>query len=131
MRDKGLHFSFSGLKTAIVHAWAASPKDGQAKRDLAAAIEAALVDVLVIKTMRALERLRPAMLVAAGGVAANERLRRALAKAAEKKGVPLMLPPLRYCTDNAAMVAAAGIVRAKAGLPIPEDWDAAPRLALG
>ncbi len=130
MRDKGLDFSFSGLKTAIVHAWAASAKDEQAKKDLAAAVEAALVDVLVAKTMRALEVVRPAMLVAAGGVAANERLRRALAEAAQAKGVSLVLPPLRYCTDNAAMVAAAGIVRARAGLAIPADWDAAPRLAL-
>jgi N6-L-threonylcarbamoyladenine synthase len=129
----GCHFSFSGLKTAVKHAWeglADDARDGEAVADLCASFQAAAGDVLADRTgnaLSALASLRPrrATLVVAGGVAANAYLRHRLALLAETAKVRLVAPPQRLCTDNGAMIAWAGIERLRLGLV--DDLDFAPR----
>jgi N6-L-threonylcarbamoyladenine synthase len=98
-------FSYSGLKTAVALAAQRHPDRGE---DLAASFEAAAIDVLVAKTRRAAREERLGRVAVVGGVAANARLRRELAAAAARDDFSLSLPPLALCTDNAAMIAAAG-----------------------
>lgn len=125
----GCDFSFSGLKTALAQLVA---RGAHAPADLAAATEAAIAAVLADRAAHALAASPDCTaLVAAGGVAANGAVRRALGAAAVAAGVPLVVPPIRLCTDNAVMVAWAAIERLRAGLA-PDGLDAAedPRLAL-
>jgi len=103
--EPGYDFSYSGLKTAVALAAQKSPERAA---DLAASFEAAATDVLIAKTRRAAREEGLARVAVVGGVAANARLRRELAAAAERDGFALFLPPLALCTDNAAMIAAAG-----------------------
>jgi N6-L-threonylcarbamoyladenine synthase len=105
----GLDFSFSGLKTAV--ALEVERRGTLAARDVAdvaASFEAAAVEVLVARARRALEQQGLARLAVVGGVAANRRLRLALEAAAREDGFRVSLPPAALCTDNAAMIAAAG-----------------------
>jgi N6-L-threonylcarbamoyladenine synthase len=113
----GLEFSFSGLKTAVLHAVRALPADaGETDRaDIARALEEAVVDTLVAKAMRALEETGLDALVVSGGVGANLRLRGKLQAAAQRRGVRVYHPRLEFCTDNAAMIAVAGLARLAAG----------------
>jgi len=105
----GLDFSFSGLKTAVAleveRRGALAPGD---VADLAASFEAAVVDVLVGRARRAVRQTGLRRLAVVGGVAANRRLRRELERAAASEGFATTFPPLALCTDNAAMIAAAG-----------------------
>ena len=140
------HFSFAGLKTAVrLAAEAAAPLDSQAIADLCASFEQAVVDAVVDRTRTALRlaRMRSAadVLVVAGGVAANQRLRAGLTDLAAREGVRLSIPPISLCTDNAAMVAWAGAehlirnetsaldVAARARWPL--DADATPVIGSG
>jgi N6-L-threonylcarbamoyladenine synthase len=121
-----LDFSFSGLKTAVATLLARRPlPEGQEMNDFCASFQAAVVDPLVRKSRRALAREGLGALVVCGGVAANRGLRAALAAAAAEDGFALHIPPPRYCTDNAAMIAAAGaqmLARgARAGLDLSVD----------
>jgi N6-L-threonylcarbamoyladenine synthase len=127
----GLDFSFSGLKTAVRHLVEMLPKlDDQSRADIAAAFQARVAESLADRTQRALRRCREGgvpltALVVAGGVAANGALRRALGAVAAETGLPLVAPPPRLCTDNAAMIAWAGIERLRLGLR--DGFDFAPR----
>ena len=106
-----LTFSFSGLKTAVSHQLKKQPEilaDPKAQADLAASFQEAVVDSLLSRAWLALEQTGSRRLVVCGGVAANSRLREALASQARITGAELFLPPLSLCTDNAAMVAALG-----------------------
>jgi N6-L-threonylcarbamoyladenine synthase len=104
-----LDFSFSGLKTAVSVFLRDRPKpEGPALADVCASFQAAVVDVLVRKSRRALVREGLSSLVVCGGVAANSGLRAGLAKAAAEDGFRLYIPAPKLCTDNAAMIAAAG-----------------------
>jgi len=105
-----LEFSFSGLKTALLHrVRREGVPTGQALADVCASYQEAIVRALVAKLFRAARENQLERVVLSGGVAANSRLREAAAeKAAEYEGVRLFLPPARLCTDNAAMVAVAG-----------------------
>ena len=128
MADDSYDFSFSGLKTAVVRKVRAEP--GLKPADVAAGFQAAVVDVLVTKAKRAATATGAKALCLAGGVAANSALRRATAAAAEEIGVPSLLPSLAYCTDNAAMIAAAGWWRLQSDGPTPLDCSAYPNLRL-
>jgi N6-L-threonylcarbamoyladenine synthase len=106
-----LDFSFSGLKTAVLTLVRARPIEAAARADLAAEIEAAIVEVLVAKALAALERSGLKRLVVAGGVGANLTLRARLAVAARARGAQVFYPELEFCTDNGAMIAFAAALR--------------------
>ncbi len=130
----GCDFSFSGLKTAVAQAIGAYP-DGalpiQNARDLAASFQAAVADVMHDRARAALAMMPDAkLLVVAGGVAANGAIRAALDRAASACGVTLLAPPVRLCTDNAVMVAWAGVERLAHGLTDPFDHAPRPRWPL-
>ncbi|MCE4539878.1 tRNA (adenosine(37)-N6)-threonylcarbamoyltransferase complex transferase subunit TsaD [Pelomonas sp. P7] len=111
-------FSFAGLKTAVltqVKKIGDSPCE-QTRADLAAATQAAIVDVLVKKSLLALKETGLKRLVVAGGVGANARLREALNAACAKRGVRVHYPELALCTDNGAMIAMAAALRVQRGL---------------
>ena len=121
-----LEFSFSGLKTAAaIFLSGKTQPTGQALADVCASFQAAVVDVLVRKSRRALMQQGLRDLVVCGGVASNTGLREALLAAAAEDGFRLHIPPARYCTDNAAMIAAAGtrlLLRGeRAGLDLTVD----------
>jgi len=133
----GCDMSFSGLKTALLRARDAlvAAQGGitvQDRRDLCAGFQAAVAEVLAVKTARALALLDrpPLALCVAGGVAANRAVRAGLETVAAAAGVPFLAPPLRLCTDNAAMIAWAGIEHLRAGLPVTADFVARPRWPL-
>jgi N6-L-threonylcarbamoyladenine synthase len=115
----GLEFSFSGLKTAVsltVRQQASGGVlDERTRADIAAGVQAAIVETLVAKTLRALEQTGHGALVVAGGVGANLELRDRLDAAAARTGARVFYPRIEFCTDNAAMIAVAGMTRLKAG----------------
>ncbi|MDI3257732.1 MAG: tRNA (adenosine(37)-N6)-threonylcarbamoyltransferase complex transferase subunit TsaD [Kyrpidia sp.] len=137
LEGDSLDFSFSGLKTAVLNLLGESRSRREPIRveDVAASFQAAVVDVLVEKTARAARRHPGVPVVVAGGVAANRGLRRAIGRRAEEDGFSWSAPPGEFCTDNAAMIAAAAAPRvgrgwvhgldlnAEAGLDL-EDWAA-------
>lgn len=145
----GYDFSFSGLKTAVLHAvrdelgLVAGPRPRGAKglkptqihltagdpraTDLAASFQQAVVDALVAKTVAAAEAYGVPQVALAGGVAANLLLRQRLAQALP---VPLLCPPISLCTDNAVMIAACGYFRYRAGELASLDLDVVPSLSL-
>jgi N6-L-threonylcarbamoyladenine synthase len=118
-------FSFSGLKTAVLRLWEGGTKPRAA--DVAAAFQESVVDVLVEKTRRAAVESGARTVLLAGGVAANARLRE---RFAAEMPVRFLYPPIRLCTDNAAMIAAAGCFRVAAGQVDGFDLDVAPSLPL-
>ena len=129
-RDE-LDFSFSGLKTAVANfvRQTGVPR-GNELADLCASFQQAVAEVLVRKSCQAVRRTRADALVAGGGVLANRAIRSALADAAQEEGFALHVPPLHLCTDNAAMIAAAGHRRLLAGERGGLDLSVAPRLPL-
>lgn len=107
LNDPGYDFSFSGLKTSVRYFLRDHPgmlEDLQARRDLAASVQAAIIEVLVTKALRAARATGVRCLTAAGGVACNRALRQALAAACAKRRMALRLAQPELCTDNAAMV---------------------------
>ena len=132
-------FSFSGLKTAVLRVCQElGETETQARlHDLCASFRAAVVEVLVEKTIAAAREHRVKHLAICGGVAANKGLRRSMTEAADDAGLMLSIPPFAYCTDNAAMIACAGYHRAargesdgygidvSSGLPLPGTGEVA------
>ena len=111
----GLEFSFSGLKTAVVHAIRGREMTDSLRADVAEGVQAAIVETLTVKALRALEETGLDTLVVSGGVSANRSLRERLAEAARRQGARVYYPRIEFCTDNAAMIAVAGLARLKAG----------------
>lgn len=112
LRRPGLDFSFSGLKTAVMLAARDAPPSPTRVADIAAGFQQAVVDTLVGKCARALRETGMSRLVVAGGVGANRALRTALADRAARDGFSLYFPRPAFCTDNAAMIALVGALRA-------------------
>jgi len=110
LNDNTYNFSFSGLKSAVINLVHNEEQRGNEirKKDLAASFQEVVVDVLVKKTFKALKEYNVNNLILAGGVAANQGLRKKLAEESEKEGINLHIPDLKYCTDNATMIAASG-----------------------
>jgi N6-L-threonylcarbamoyladenine synthase len=111
----GLEFSFSGLKTAVLHAVRAADLSEQRRADIARAVEEAITGTLTAKALRALEYTGLTTLVVSGGVGANRALRAQLSAAAQARGARVYYPRIEFCTDNAAMIAVAGLARLTAG----------------
>jgi N6-L-threonylcarbamoyladenine synthase len=131
-----LDFSFSGLKTAVATRIARGLADERARADLAADVQAAIVDVLLAKSVAALRETGLSTLVIAGGVSANRLLRTRLADAQARHGFRVHCPEPALCTDNGAMIAFAGALRLQAlrdaGVPMPcaGGFDVRPRWPL-
>lgn len=113
----GFDFSYSGLKTASLQAHQKFPNR---KADIAASFQRAAISQLHGQAQKAIEQYEPATLGLCGGVAANKTLRAKMQEAAEKAGIEFVVPPHRLCTDNAAMIAAAGYLRFR-DLPAQEQ----------
>ena len=133
---KDCDFSFSGLKTAAARLIDTAVPDEAARRDLAAAVQAAIARQLSERSARAMGRYverhggEGRLFAVAGGVAANATVRTRLRETAEAHGFRFTAPPLKYCTDNAAMIALAGAERLRAGLVDGLDVPARPRWPL-
>ena len=132
MTDRpGLDFSFSGLKTQVLLAWRDSDQSDQTKADIARGFEDAVVDTLAIKCERALDEAGSDVIVIAGGVGANKRLRAKLQDMALRRGGRACFPRPSLCTDNGAMIAFAGALRLEAGqhetaeVRVTPRWDMA------
>lgn len=110
------NFSFSGLKTSVLYALKEVDKPNhRQKADFAASFQQATIDVLVLKTIKAAQKIKAASILLSGGVAANNELKHQLRCAVEKKieNIKLYIPPNEYCTDNALMIALAGYLNRK------------------
>jgi N6-L-threonylcarbamoyladenine synthase len=128
MTGQGLDLSFSGLKTAVVRA--TEKQRDVALADVAASFQAAVAEQLLRKLRQVLETRDVAGVALAGGVAANSALRRGVEALAAEHGVPSYLPSMKMCTDNAAMIAAAGLHRFVADGPSALDLSARPNWPL-
>ena len=133
LRDQPYNFSFSGLKTSVVTYLEKAKASNSVPPlpDVAAAIQEAIVDVLVAKTFNAVEATGVMRIAGGGGVLANRRLRSKLAEEADKRGVAFHLPSPALCTDNGAMIAAAGEFRLERGDVTPWSVDVSSSLRLG
>jgi N6-L-threonylcarbamoyladenine synthase len=117
LHQPNLDFSFAGLKTAVLTQCKKSGDDlARYKADIAASTQAAIVDVLVKKSLRALEQTGMKRLVLAGGVGANRALREQLAASLSTKGAVVHYPQAEWCTDNGAMIAMAAGMRLQSGI---------------
>lgn len=136
LRHSGdLDFSFAGLKTAVSTQWKrwGEQPSAQQRADLAAATQEAIVDVLVHKSLRALEVAQCPRLVVAGGVGANARLREVLRFQVARRGAEVHFPELAWCGDNGAMIAWAAAMRLRAGAllaPASRSFNVLPRWPL-
>lgn len=127
----GGDFSFSGLKTAVAVAlkpFGPPPYPEELVADVAASFQAAVVETLVGKSLRAVEQTRAKALSLGGGVACNRALRASLGVACERRGIPLRIPSPRLCADNAAMIALVGAWRLARGERSGPELDAAASL---
>ena len=134
LQRDSLDFSFAGLKTAVrTHAAKLDSTCEQARADLAASTQEAIVDVLVKKSLAALDATACERLVVAGGVGANAELRGRLKRECERRGARLHFPELALCTDNGAMIALAAAMRLERGVALPNEshvFDVRPRWPL-
>ena len=135
MREPGFDFSFSGLKTAVLYTLSernpetGTPLDGDLA-DLCASFQQAVIEVLVTKTLRAAKHAGRERIALSGGVSLNQALRAAFEAACQREGITLAVATPGLCTDNAAMIGFAGMLRAFAGESSPLDGDINPNLAL-
>jgi N6-L-threonylcarbamoyladenine synthase len=130
MDSKNYNFSFSGLKTAVLYTVQKFDKYNIPKEDIAASFQKAVVDILLKKTFKAAKDLNVNTIVLAGGVAANSYLRKKAQKLSEKQNIKVLIPPLEFCTDNAAMIAMAGYKLYKKGISSDSTLEAVPNLKI-
>ena len=130
LNDGSHNFSFSGLKTAVRYHLEAHPEAARERAaDIAASFQSAVVEVLCAKTLRAARQFGVGTVGLAGGVAANSALREQLRRQGEAAGLRVLAPQLAYCTDNAAMIAAAAFYRGAAARVAPAELRADPNFA--
>ena len=122
-----LDLSFSGLKTAVLTLVRKDALSEQRKADIARGFQAAIVDVLVAKSIAALDATGLARIVVAGGVGANRALREGLSAALKGRAVKIYFPALEFCTDNGAMIALAGALRLQHGVATDYSFTVRPR----
>ncbi|QKY71226.1 tRNA (adenosine(37)-N6)-threonylcarbamoyltransferase complex transferase subunit TsaD [Lentibacillus sp. CBA3610] len=132
LEEDSFDFSFSGLKSSVINTIHNARQRGEtlSKEDIAASFQASVVDVLITKTLKAAQTYNVRQVIVAGGVAANQGLRQSLEEKFSQADIPLLIPPLRLCTDNAAMIAAAGFVAYEQGKRSGWDLNANPSLVL-
>lgn len=137
LKEERLDFSFSGLKTAVrLQAEALAPLSDRDVADIAASFQAAVAEIVAVRSRQALERFaadfpgQAMRLVVAGGVAANRTIAAQLSQVCEAAGATLIVPPMALCTDNGAMVAWAGAERFALGVTDHLDFTARPRWPL-
>ncbi|WP_199624432.1 tRNA (adenosine(37)-N6)-threonylcarbamoyltransferase complex transferase subunit TsaD [Paenibacillus alkalitolerans] len=132
LEQESYDFSFSGIKSAVLAVVNQAKMKGDVvnKAGLALGFQNSAVDVLVTKALRAAKEFGAEQLLLCGGVAANKGLRAKLSEACDETGIPLAVPPLSLCTDNAAMIAAAAYLKWKRGEFTPLDMKAEPLFSL-
>lgn len=132
LEEGSYDFSFSGLKSAVINKIHNEKQRGEdlKKSDIATSFQASVIDVLTKKTSRAAKEYEVRQVIVAGGVAANKGLRSALESEFSDLNIPLLIPPLSLCTDNAAMIAAAGTIAYEQGRRSGLDLNANPSLIL-
>lgn len=124
--DSSYNFSFSGIKSAVINLAHNEEQRGNTlrKNDLACSFQKRVVEILAKKTMRALREYNVHNLIIAGGVSANSEIRDRFTDICRKEGINLTIPNIKYCTDNAAMIAAAGYYAYKLGIKAGYDLKA-------
>lgn len=137
LHEQHLDFSFSGLKTAVLYTLPKLVSQGDPRQldeqtlcDLCAGVRQAIIDVLLHKAMKALNKTKRRILAISGGVSCNNALRKQFARACERRNIELVLPPNNLTTDNAAMIAFAGLLRAKQQKYSPLETPVDPNLKL-
>jgi N6-L-threonylcarbamoyladenine synthase len=130
VKSSAMDFSFSGVKTAVATFLRSEAGAATSREDLAASFQEAVVDMLIRPTIAAAHATGASTVALTGGVAANSRLRERLAQALEAESRRVVAPALRYCTDNAAMIAIAGSYRLLRGESDRLDLDAEANLSL-
>src|SRR5690625_2930423 len=132
LEEGSFNFSFSGLKSAVINKIHNAEQRGEVlkKEDIAASFQASVIDVLTKKTLKAAVENEVRQVIVAGGVAANKGLRTTLQTEFSHTNIPLLIPPLSLCTDNAAMIAAAGTIAYEQGRRSGWDLNANPSLTL-
>ena len=126
-RDNSFNFSFSGLKTAVK---TFIEKEKIRREDMARSFQETVVDILLHKTKRAVEETGIRKVIVVGGVSANSRLREAFNHWSEEEDIEVIIPPLKLSTDNAVMIARAGIERYKRGITAPLNINPEPNIPL-
>ncbi|AFS71693.1 tRNA (adenosine(37)-N6)-threonylcarbamoyltransferase complex transferase subunit TsaD [Exiguobacterium antarcticum] len=132
LEKESYDFSFSGLKSSVINAVHNAEQRGEViiPEDLAASFQASVVEVLVTKAIRAVKEKGGTQLLVAGGVAANQGLRKGLTEACQREDIELVIPPMHLCGDNAAMIGAAAIHPYRAGRQSTLAMNAEPGLDL-
>jgi N6-L-threonylcarbamoyladenine synthase len=132
LEEGSYDFSFSGLKSSVINYMHNAEQRGEEIKPqaVAAGFQASVVEVLTAKTLRAAKQYKVKQVIAAGGVSANKGLRKSLEDTFAKEGIPFTVPPLFLCTDNAAMIAAAGSVMLEKGLISSMSMNGNPGMTL-
>ncbi len=130
--DDTYNFSFSGIKSAVINLVHNEEQRGNEirKEDLASSFQNRVIEILVKKTMKAVKEYNVNNIIIAGGVSANLGLRERLTKECDNNNINLLIPDIKYCTDNAAMIASAGYYAYKLGIITDIDLKARPNFSM-
>ncbi|TGA96218.1 tRNA (adenosine(37)-N6)-threonylcarbamoyltransferase complex transferase subunit TsaD [Sporolactobacillus shoreae] len=132
LEEGSLDFSFSGLKSAVINYIHNEQQRGNEinEADIASSFQESVAEVLVRKTLIAAERYHAKQILVAGGVSANSKIRSEMEQAAATRSIPLIIPPLKFCTDNAAMIAASGTIGFLKGMRADLSLNGSPNLPI-
>lgn len=132
LEEGSLDFSFSGLKSAVINYIHNEQQRGNEINDavIASSFQESVAEVLIRKTLIAAERYHAKQILVAGGVSANSKIRSEMEQAAATRSIPLIIPPLKFCTDNAAMIAASGTIGFLKGMRADLSLNGSPNLPI-